>query len=828
VVPTRARRRRPSRRSIGRLLATLLLGLAWAGGSAAVHGQDAGATPGDVDLPVPTDLAAMTLRSSDLDDLGLPGLGDLRLFTSGGPWSYLASGAMVLPQAIEVSPVASTPSSALGELYRRLEAAGWLRQYRGLLGTTGPDGAFGEVAVAVSSSVAEYASEDGASAAFGLLRAADDLPNVTPLEGVAEIGDESAAYRDTSNLLDLQGDRQTLIFRLGRFIAAVEILADGPPVTDIATLERLGRRFKERITDVRASDEVGVAHLALALDVAVPFNSHRYDLLRGDVLALYAETPEQRASREAGFVGRTDVLSLDQPIPREDLPLSEVPRYSTTVSRFEDEEAATAWLADVPTRRQLEPLADAMGFGDESLTFAEERQEEGVTRRGFRVYVRVGSVIAAPRLDGPDAPALETVEALASIQTRCLEVGACPAPAPVPAPLIDQVCRKEPIVSAVPAVPSTGAMPMAGGDPARTGVQQGPGPQAEPRPLWRFETAGNLRAEPVVGEGALVIGSGDGLRGGADGNLYALHAATGLRLWCVPTGGVMLGAQAIADDLVVGGRGDPRVAGGAVVAVEAATGTERWRAFTGALPGDAIVADESVVVGAGEVLTLDLRTGDVLWSYRIPGDEEALVSDIARSGDRVYAGFHGGVAPTIVALDAATGAEVWRSEQADAARFLRGGPTLAGDALFVTIGNALHALDAADGEERWRTTPRIEAWGGSDEGRLNEPAVADGIVYLGSGSSSDEIEGDSFLFALDAVSGAEVWRVATPAPVVVRPAVVDGIVYAGDEAGFVHAVDREGRELWRTRAGDRVTSTPAVVGGTLFVPSGDGSIQAMR
>ena len=74
----------------------------------------------------------------------------------------------------------------------------------------------------------------------------------------------------------------------------------------------------------------------------------------------------------------------------------------------------------------------------------------------------------------------------------------------------------------------------------------------------------------------------------------------------------------------------------------------------------------------------------------------------------------------------------------------------------------VYALDAATGDERWRIrTLGAVYW---------SPAVADGVVYVGSASAT--------LYALDAATGDERWVLHwTQDPRVSSPAVVDDVVY---------------------------------------------------
>jgi outer membrane protein assembly factor BamB len=127
---------------------------------------------------------------------------------------------------------------------------------------------------------------------------------------------------------------------------------------------------------------------------------------------------------------------------------------------------------------------------------------------------------------------------------------------------------------------------------------------------------------------------------------------------------------------------------------------------------------------------------------------------------------------------------------------------------------------------------------------ISSPAVADGIVYIGSS--------DGFLYALDSGAGTLRWKFATHSRVVSSPAVSAGIVYFSSYDGNFYAVDAKiGRLKWKFRtAGEKrfegthlhgslpaaeimpdpfdvYLSSPVIWGGKVFFGSGDGNIYAL-
>ncbi|MGI8643075.1 MAG: PQQ-binding-like beta-propeller repeat protein [Thermomicrobiales bacterium] len=118
----------------------------------------------------------------------------------------------------------------------------------------------------------------------------------------------------------------------------------------------------------------------------------------------------------------------------------------------------------------------------------------------------------------------------------------------------------------------------------------------------------------------------------------------------------------------------------------------------------------------------------------------------------------------------------------------------------------------------------------------SSPVIADGILYIGSN--------DGFLYALDAVTGAEQWRFETGGRITGAAAVADGSAYVGSADGYVYAIDvASGSQQWRFfaaelnagvsrfREQDRqrgmLTSSPVVVDDLVIVTSNSFKVTAI-
>ena len=81
---------------------------------------------------------------------------------------------------------------------------------------------------------------------------------------------------------------------------------------------------------------------------------------------------------------------------------------------------------------------------------------------------------------------------------------------------------------------------------------------------------------------------------------------------------------------------------------------------------------------------------------------------------------------------------------------------------------------------------------------------------------------DNNVYALNASTGALLWKYTTGAAVYSSPAVANGVVYVGSEDANIYALNAAtGAEMWSFATGGAVESSPAVANGVVYVGSGD-------
>ncbi|MFF5130625.1 PQQ-binding-like beta-propeller repeat protein [Streptomyces syringium] len=399
--------------------------------------------------------------------------------------------------------------------------------------------------------------------------------------------------------------------------------------------------------------------------------------------------------------------------------------------------------------------------------------------------------------------------------------------------------------------PATGWVRPPAGAPAAVPVQN-PAPtpdtgantqgeQGRWRP-WRFRMSNDVWGTPTVAGDllyvtsfevhALDVASGrrqfktrdvawamavaDGRIHASDGpTLYALDATDGAEHWRLATDGWVYSLKADRGTIVTGTRG------GGVQAWEAANGELLWEA--GGLQTDfetpdcgPFVQDGTVYVWADARLkALEARTGAERWSYPI-GDAASCggvpVRLLAAPDGVVYVA----AGTRVLAIDVARGDVRWRFEAP--AVFLSPpafapGPAVTGGGVYIAdyLGT-VYALDAATGRDRWRIATEAR--------QSTEPVlVAAGSVHLGSGGA---------LYTLDAVTGTPKWRFAAGGDVVGAPVVADGRVHFGSADHCLYTVDAAGGQLrWKLATGGEITGSPVATGGVVYACSKDRCVYAL-
>ena len=362
--------------------------------------------------------------------------------------------------------------------------------------------------------------------------------------------------------------------------------------------------------------------------------------------------------------------------------------------------------------------------------------------------------------------------------------------------------------------------------------------------LWHKTTGGPYSSSPTLVDGVLYIGDNHGL-------LSALDPATGKALWTYRASNTLMSAPIVYGRAVIVGEGDensgpqsspahPLFVGAppsALIALDRKSGRVLWKVplpGTG-MPTPAII--DGILVhhdGAGDVLGINPADGHVLYKRDLHSIA-SMVAMLPMGGGRfVTTGVNDNA---VWMLNAKDGSVVWKSPFSSVASGIGDCPPVSdGTRIYCDYVmppssatpvqtqrvNNFHAyaIDARTGKKVWDTFLESGVLPIRNESAI--PLLANGTLYLGSSLSPT-------LHAIDPRTGHVKWRVHTHGPV--KGGIVDdnGILYFGDLAGYLWAVnDKTGAVIGSKNMHTAFNvGSPIVAGQTLIIGSKDGIVEAM-
>jgi eukaryotic-like serine/threonine-protein kinase len=316
----------------------------------------------------------------------------------------------------------------------------------------------------------------------------------------------------------------------------------------------------------------------------------------------------------------------------------------------------------------------------------------------------------------------------------------------------------------------------------------------------------------AVVNGIVYVGSylGDYEHGG--GNIYALNADTGAKVWNYSTQTGVYSSPAISENRLFIGADDY------VIALDALAGTKIWSFETcSTVRSSPAVINGVVFIGSddGNIYALNASTGSKIWNYTTGG---SVVSSPAVDNGMVYVGSEDGY---IYALETSSGTRIWNSKIWNrGAGFYAGSdssPTISNGTLYLYTSSAVYALNALNGQKIW-STPMFT---GDISEASPSPAVAYGIVYIGS-----DVLG---MHALNASTGEEIWNAHDNflSEVYSSAAVSNGVIYTGGSRFIYALMASTGDQIWAIGTDNQITASPTVSNGVLYIGSHDGFFYAI-
>ncbi|MBI1355000.1 MAG: PQQ-binding-like beta-propeller repeat protein [Acidobacteria bacterium] len=405
--------------------------------------------------------------------------------------------------------------------------------------------------------------------------------------------------------------------------------------------------------------------------------------------------------------------------------------------------------------------------------------------------------------------------------------------------------------------------PMWGGSPNRNMVSSEKNiprtwdVQSKTNVKWVSEIGSQSYGNPVVAEGKVFVGTNNQLERnpkitGDQGVMMVFDEKTGEFLWQMAHPKMESGR--VNDWPEQGVCSSPAVADGVVYYVSN-------RAELMAMDVNGFRDGKNDGTVQDEKFTSEID-GDVLWSLDMYTELGVFPHNMAATspliiGDMLYVNTSNGVdeshanipsprSPSFLAVNRHTGEIVWESN-APGANILHGQWS---SPAYGTIGGVeqvifgggdgwLRGFEPKTGEILWQfdANPKNSEWkqGRGDRNNLiATPVVYEDKVYVAVGQDPEHGEGVGHLWAVDATKRGDitesglVWH--HPFRRTISTVAIDnGVLYAANFSGFLHAVDlKTGELLWEHDMLAAVWGSPYVVDGKVFIGDEDGDVSVLQ
>jgi outer membrane protein assembly factor BamB len=285
------------------------------------------------------------------------------------------------------------------------------------------------------------------------------------------------------------------------------------------------------------------------------------------------------------------------------------------------------------------------------------------------------------------------------------------------------------------------------------------------------------------------------------------------RLWKVNAGSLMEFPPVVAYGRLYVGTNNGRF-----LAIEADTGRVAWDKklgrCTAASPAvwrgvlyqplmDPSPCREHQQDAPGYIVALDAATGRELWRFR---------AGVIESSPLLVKGmlYFGSWDKKFYALDVRTRKVVWTFSAGDA---IKAGPAYTnGTVYFASYDNKVYAVDARTGKLRWAASGTANFYA--------TPAIAYGRVFIGNT--------DGRVYAFGAASGHLLWARATGGYVYSSAAVWQKTVYVGSYCRRFYALDAAtGDVRWSFDTHTAISGAPTVLGGLVYFSTLNGRTYAL-
>jgi len=239
--------------------------------------------------------------------------------------------------------------------------------------------------------------------------------------------------------------------------------------------------------------------------------------------------------------------------------------------------------------------------------------------------------------------------------------------------------------------------------------------------LWRSRATSEVLLPPVVGDGVVVVRSGDY-------RVQAFDAKTGERLWNVQRPGPVLALRAPAGMVMTQGVVLTGLPGGRLLMIHAATGAVQWEGIVASPKGASDLERLTDVVGtpqiAGSLLCAVAYQGRIACFDMSQGGQSAWAKDFSSASGLTVAGrfaFASGVNGAVVGFALDNGNTLWAQERLRNRR-LSAPAVVNGTVAVGDLDGYVHFLSPQDG----RLLARVSAGRGPIQAPLQ--ATPDGVL----------------------------------------------------------------------------------------------------
>lgn len=337
------------------------------------------------------------------------------------------------------------------------------------------------------------------------------------------------------------------------------------------------------------------------------------------------------------------------------------------------------------------------------------------------------------------------------------------------------------------------------------------------RRVWSAGLGGDaerlrLALKPIVVEGRVYAAS-------HDGEVTALSADTGKRVWMVKTKLALSAGPEVASGLVVLGSSD-----GDLIALDSNNGAERWRrAIASEILAQPLVVNDVVVIRTvdGHVEGLSVADGKTKWAVdeQVPRLTLRGTAPPVLAGDRIIAGFDNG---KVLAIDPRNGEVMWDTivnaprgrTELERLADIDSPPRISGDDVFVVGFQGRIAMLARDSGQIW--------WA-RDASSYRGFSMDEQNLYL--------TNSDSVVIAMRRTDGQVLWEMNTLRRRGLTAPAIDGdALVVGDFEGYLHWLDKAtGAIVARQKTdGERITNAAISGENGVFVQTDSGKLLAFR